>query len=78
MEIVRGAVTAASEVGLTVSLTSLSDGMEQRSWLDHISARGTRGIILLLARLGHAITPNCGRGAYPSPSSTPAANLTPA
>ncbi len=51
MEIVRGAVTAASEVGLTVSLTSLSDGMEQRSWLDHISARGTRGIILLLARL---------------------------
>ncbi len=52
MEIVRGAVAAASETGLTVSLTSLSEGADERSWLDHISARGTRGVILLLARLG--------------------------
>jgi LacI family transcriptional regulator len=52
MEIVRGAVAAASEAGLSVALTSLSDGIENQSWLDHISARGTRGIILLLARLG--------------------------
>jgi LacI family transcriptional regulator len=52
MEIVRGAVQAAAEGGLTVALTSLSDGAERRSWLDHINARGTRGIILLLARLG--------------------------
>lgn len=52
MEIVKGAVAAAAEVGLTVSLTSLSDGSEERSWLDRISARGTRGVILLLARLG--------------------------
>ena len=53
MEIVRGAVAAASEAGLSVALTSLSDGIENQSWLDHISVRGTRGIILLLARLGH-------------------------
>jgi LacI family transcriptional regulator len=52
MEIVHGAVAAASDAGLTVALTSLSDGSEERSWLDHVSARGTRGVILLLARLG--------------------------
>jgi DNA-binding LacI/PurR family transcriptional regulator len=52
MEIVRGAVEAATDQGLTVALTSLSDGSERRSWLDRICARGTRGVILLLARLG--------------------------
>ena len=40
LEIVRGAGAAASETGLTVSLTSLSEGAdEERSWLDHIGAR---------------------------------------
>lgn len=52
MEIVRGAVEATAEAGMTVALTSLSDGGPGRSWLDHICSRGTRGVILLLARLG--------------------------
>ena len=51
MEIVRGAVDAAAEFDLTVSLSSLSTGTGRRSWLDQICARGTRGVILLLARL---------------------------
>jgi LacI family transcriptional regulator len=51
MEIVRGAVHAAAEAGLTVSLTSLSEDGPGPAWLDHICARGTRGVILLLARL---------------------------
>jgi DNA-binding LacI/PurR family transcriptional regulator len=53
MEIVRGAVEAAAEAGLTVALTSLSADGSRRSWLDDICARGTQGVILLLARLGH-------------------------
>jgi LacI family transcriptional regulator len=52
MEIVRGAVAAAEAAGVTVALTSLSEGMNSGVWLDQIRARGTRGVILLLARLG--------------------------
>ncbi|HXW78616.1 MAG TPA: LacI family DNA-binding transcriptional regulator, partial [Acidimicrobiales bacterium] len=52
MEIVRGAVAAAADTGLRVALTSLSDGADRQSWLDHIIARGTRGVILLLASFG--------------------------
>lgn len=52
MEIVRGAVEAATEAGLTVALTSLSEKSVSKSWLDAIRARGTQGVILLLARLG--------------------------
>lgn len=51
MEIVRGAVAAAHEAGLTVALTSLSEGAERISWFDHVTARGTRGVIVLLSRL---------------------------
>ena len=51
MEIIKGAVAAAGEAGLNVALTSLSEHDGARSWLDHISARGTRGVILLLAKL---------------------------
>lgn len=50
MEIVRGALAAAHEAGLTVALTSLSEGTERASWFDHVTARGTRGIIVLLSR----------------------------
>jgi DNA-binding LacI/PurR family transcriptional regulator len=53
MEIVRGAVDAAAAAGMTVALTSLSEGSGRRSWLDHICARGTHGVILLLAKLGN-------------------------
>jgi LacI family transcriptional regulator len=53
MEIIKGAVEAAAEVGLTVALRSLAASFGSQSWLDHICARGTRGVILLLARLGH-------------------------
>jgi LacI family transcriptional regulator len=52
MEIVRGAVAAAADNGLRVALTSLSDGADRRSWLDQIMARGSRGVILLLASYG--------------------------
>ncbi len=51
VEIVRGAVAAAQRQGLTVALTSLSEGDERRVWFDLITARGTRGIILLLSQL---------------------------
>ncbi len=51
MEIVCGAVAAAHEAGLTVALTSLSEGAERISWFDHVTARGTRGVIVLLSRL---------------------------
>ncbi|HTW99567.1 MAG TPA: LacI family DNA-binding transcriptional regulator, partial [Acidimicrobiales bacterium] len=51
VEIVRGAVSAAQEEGLTVALTSLSEGDERRVWFDQITSRGTRGVILLLSRL---------------------------
>ncbi|HYA44788.1 MAG TPA: LacI family DNA-binding transcriptional regulator [Acidimicrobiales bacterium] len=51
VEIVRGAVAAAQESGLSVALTSLSEGSERYSWFDHVTSRGTRGVILLLSRL---------------------------
>ncbi len=51
MEIIKGAVAAAAGVGLNVALTSLSEHGSARSWLDHVCARGTRGVILLLASL---------------------------
>lgn len=51
MEIIKGAVAAAAEAQLNVALTSLAEHDSARSWLDHICARGTRGVILLLARL---------------------------
>ncbi len=51
VEIVRGAVAAAQGDGLTVALTSLEEGDERRIWFDHITSRGTRGVILLLSQL---------------------------
>ncbi|MGH8987647.1 MAG: LacI family DNA-binding transcriptional regulator [Acidimicrobiales bacterium] len=51
VEIARGAVAAAQRQGLTVALTSLSEGDERRVWFDLITARGTRGIILVLSEL---------------------------
>ncbi|MGC8627774.1 MAG: LacI family DNA-binding transcriptional regulator [Acidimicrobiales bacterium] len=51
IEIVRGAVAAAQEAGLTAALTSLSEAQERHTWFDHITSRGTRGVILLLSRL---------------------------
>lgn len=51
MEIIKGAVAAAASAGLNVALTSLSDHAGERGWLDHICARGSQGVILLLARL---------------------------
>jgi DNA-binding LacI/PurR family transcriptional regulator len=51
VEIVRGAIGAAQYEGLTVALTSLAEGNERGVWFDHITARGTRGIILLLSQL---------------------------
>jgi LacI family transcriptional regulator/LacI family xylobiose transport system transcriptional regulator len=53
MEIIRGAVEAAAEAGMTVALKSLPASGRRGSWLDHICSRGTRGVILLLARLGN-------------------------
>jgi LacI family transcriptional regulator len=52
MEIIRGAVEAAAEVGMAVALKSLAESTGRGSWLDQICSRGTRGVILLLARLG--------------------------
>ena len=51
VEIVRGATAAAQAEGLTVALTALSEADERRVWFDHITSRGTRGIILLLSEL---------------------------
>jgi DNA-binding LacI/PurR family transcriptional regulator len=50
-EIVRGAAAAAQAEGLTVAFTALSEGDERRVWFDHITSRGTRGVILLLSQL---------------------------
>ena len=50
-EIIRGAAAAAQAAGLTVAFTALSEGDERRVWFDHITSRGTRGIILLLSQL---------------------------
>ncbi len=54
VEIVRGAVASAQAEGLTVALTSLEEGDERRIWFDHITSRGTRGVILLLSQLTEA------------------------
>jgi LacI family transcriptional regulator len=51
VEIARGAVAAAQREGLTVALTSLSEGDERRVWFDLITSRGTQGIILVLSQL---------------------------
>jgi LacI family transcriptional regulator len=51
IEIVRGAASAAQAEGLTVAFTALSEGDERRVWFDHITSRGTRGVILLLSQL---------------------------
>ena len=51
VEIARGAVAAAQRQGLSVALTSLSEGDERRVWFDLITSRGTRGIILVLSQL---------------------------
>lgn len=51
IEIVRGAAAAAQAEGLTVAFTALSEGHERRVWFDHVTSRGTRGIILLLSEL---------------------------
>lgn len=51
VELVRGAMAAAQAAGLTVALTALSEAGERRVWFDHITSRGTRGIILLLYEL---------------------------
>jgi LacI family transcriptional regulator, xylobiose transport system transcriptional regulator len=50
-EIVRAAAAAAQPEGLTVAFTALSEGEERQIWFDHITSRGTRGIILLLSEL---------------------------
>jgi LacI family xylobiose transport system transcriptional regulator len=51
LEVAHGAIVAAQQNGLSVAVTSLSDGDERRVWFDHITSRGTRGIILLLSKL---------------------------
>jgi LacI family xylobiose transport system transcriptional regulator len=51
IEIVRGAVAAAQDAGVTVALTSLSEGIERETWFDDVTSRGTRGVVLLLSRL---------------------------
>lgn len=51
IELVRGTTAAAQAAGLTVALTALSEAGERRVWFDHITSRGTRGIILLLYEL---------------------------
>ncbi len=50
-EIVRAAAAAAQREGLTVAFTALSEGEERRVWFDHITSRGTRGVVLLLSEL---------------------------
>lgn len=50
-ELFRGAAAAAQAEGLTVAFTALSEGDERRVWFDHITSRGTRGVILLLSQL---------------------------
>jgi LacI family transcriptional regulator len=51
VEIVRGTAAAAQAEGLTVAFTALSEGDERQVWFDHITSRGTRGVILLLSQL---------------------------
>jgi LacI family transcriptional regulator len=51
IEIIAGAVEAARRVHTAVSVNVLPDTGGHGSWLDDISARGTKGVIVLLARL---------------------------
>ena len=51
IEIIAGAVEAARRVHATVSVNALPDTGGHGSWLDDVSARGTKGVIVLLARL---------------------------
>lgn len=51
LELVRGAMVAAQQNGLTVAVTSLAEGDERRVWFDHVVSRGSRGVILLLSKL---------------------------
>ena len=51
IELVHGAMAAAQESRLTVALTALSEGDERTVWFDHVTSRGTRGIVLLLSEL---------------------------
>lgn len=51
IEIIAGAVEAARKVHATVSVTAFPDTGGHGSWIDDISARGTKGVIVLLARL---------------------------
>src|ERR1700677_5144842 len=50
-EIIAGAVEAARRMHATVAVNVLPDNGWHGSWLDDISARGTKGVIVLLARL---------------------------
>ncbi len=50
-EIIAGAVEAARKVHATVAVNVLPDTGGHGSWLDDIYARGTKGVIVLLARL---------------------------
>jgi DNA-binding LacI/PurR family transcriptional regulator len=51
IEIIAGAVEAARRMHATVAVHSLPDTGGHGTWLDDISARGTKGVIVLLARL---------------------------
>ncbi len=51
-EILRSGAAAAQGEGLAVVLTSLTEGDERRHWIADLRARGSRGCILLLPRLG--------------------------
>ncbi|HTW06648.1 MAG TPA: LacI family DNA-binding transcriptional regulator [Acidimicrobiales bacterium] len=50
-EIIAGAVEAARKAHATVAVNVLPDVGGHGSWLDDIFARGTKGVIVLLARL---------------------------
>jgi DNA-binding LacI/PurR family transcriptional regulator len=50
-EIIAGAVEAARKMHATVAVNVLPDTGGHGRWLDDIYARGTRGVIVLLARL---------------------------
>jgi DNA-binding LacI/PurR family transcriptional regulator len=50
-EIIAGAVEAAKNVHATVAVSVLPDRGGHGSWLEDIRSRGTRGVIVLLARL---------------------------
>jgi LacI family transcriptional regulator len=51
IEIIAGAVEAARREHASVAVNALPDSGGHGSWIDDICARGTRGVIVLLARL---------------------------